>query len=76
MYFVNRAACLFSQLTTALESLSKLKGQVYGEVSLEAGVILRLAKAAPFEGRLAALRAVCSFIIEILSCQAISPCGS
>lgn len=31
---------------------------MYGEVSLEAGNILRFAKAAPFQGRLAALREV------------------
>ena len=49
--------CVF-QLTAALERLSTLEGQMYGEVSLEAGNILRFAKAAPFQGRLLALREV------------------
>lgn len=53
---------LFVQLSSALEKLAQLKGQQYGEVSLEAGNILRLAKAAPFEGRLAALSAVSSVV--------------
>lgn len=52
--------CYYSrlQLVSALEKLAQLQGQQYGEVSLEAGNILRLARAAPFEGRLSALRAV------------------
>ena len=51
--------CFFCvQLTAALERLAKLEGQVYGEVSLEAGNILRFAKAAPFQGRLSGLREV------------------
>lgn len=50
-------AVLF-QLQEGFEKLSKLEGQAYGEVALEAGNILRLAKAAPFQGRLTALREV------------------
>ncbi|CAM9423058.1 unnamed protein product [Ascophyllum nodosum] len=44
------------ELQEGLEKLSSLEGPGYGEVALEAGNILRLAKAAPFEGRVNALR--------------------
>lgn len=47
-----------TQLSDGLKALSKLEGQIYGEVSIEAGNILRFAEAAPFQGRLSALREV------------------
>lgn len=46
------------QLSAGLKALSELEGQIYGEVSIEAGNILRFAQAAPFQGRVAALREV------------------
>lgn len=46
------------QLSAGLKALSELEGQIYGEVSIEAGNILRFAQAAPFQGRVSALRAV------------------
>lgn len=54
--------CFFCELdyqfTASLEKLAQLQGQEYGEVSLEAGNLLRFANSAPFEGRLDALRQV------------------
>ncbi|CAM9940346.1 unnamed protein product [Pylaiella littoralis] len=44
------------ELASGLKALSKLEGQIYGEVSVEAGNIRRFAAAAPFQGRLSALR--------------------